>query len=384
MLRAAARWVSDPPPQRNLGGLANDLALYESARTRGRLRIRVYCAVPIKDVAAAVSRGAGGDQWLRWGAVKGYVDGSLGSLTAAFLEPYSDHSKGEGYCGDLVNSPADLERWITAADAADLQVCVCVCVRAYERRTCAPTVQVFIHAIGDRAVRVILDVFERVAAANGPKDRRWRVEHAQHIAAVDIPRFARLGVWASVQPSHAADDGRWCERAIGRARAQAGTYAFRSLLGAGARLAGGSDWFVAVPSPVAGIAAFVTRATLPYADTREARRDAASRVAFVPGEAISVEAALRAYTVDAAASVHEEGEKGRLAAGLLADIVMLDTDLFTCAPAEIEDARVLLTVLGGAVVYDREAELCAAHGDSEVARIGRAVQRGLPRCPCCH
>jgi predicted amidohydrolase YtcJ len=242
---------------------------------------------------------------------------------------------------------------------------------------------VCIHAIGDRAVRVILDVFERVAATNGPRDRRWRIEHAQHIAPSDLGRFSKLGVWASVQPSHAADDGRWCARAIGRERSEHGTYAFRSLLDSGARLAAGSDWFVAVPSPIAGIAAFVTRATLPSADTPAARA-APDRAAFVPAEAISVEEALRAYTCDASASVHEERSKGTIAEGLLADLVLLSRDIFTCAPGDIEDTRVALTVLGGAVVYDRDAELAAAHGDTEVARIGRAVQRGLPRCPCCH
>ena len=168
-----------------------------------------------------------GDEWLKIGGLKGYVDGSLGSHTAAFFEPFSDQS---GARGLLVNKAEDLEEWTAAADREGLQVMV--------------------HAIGDRAIRLQLDVFERVAQTNGPRDRRFRIEHAQHIAPGDIPRFAKLGVIASMQPYHCIDDGRWAERAIGAERSET-TYAFRSLFDSGAHVAFGSDWFVA-PRDTAG------------------------------------------------------------------------------------------------------------------------------------
>jgi predicted amidohydrolase YtcJ len=303
-------------------GTWNDLAIFRRAHAAGRLTTRIYAAVPLatwerlRDTVAASGRG---DAWLRIGGLKGFVDGSLGSHTAAFHEPFSDAPSDRGL---LVESPEDLYRWTAGADAAGLHVMV--------------------HAIGDRAIATQLDIFDRVAREHGARDRRFRIEHAQHIAPADIPRFAALDVTASMQPYHAIDDGRWAERVIGPERIRT-TYAFRSLLDAGARLAFGSDWFVAPPTPLEGIYAAVTRRTL----------DDRNPDGWVPEQRITVEEALRAYTRDAAWAAYAETESGTLERGKLADFVLLERDLTRIAPAEIRDARVAMTVVGGRVVFER-------------------------------
>ena len=305
-------------------GSWNDLAVFERGRAGGRLRTRIYAAVPLstwerlRDTVAARGRG---DEWLRIGGLKAFVDGSLGSHTAAFLEPFTD---APGDRGLLVTEPDDLRRWTAGADAAGLHPIV--------------------HAIGDRAIRLQLDIFRDVARENGPRDRRFRIEHAQHIAPSDIPRFAELGVIPSMQPYHAIDDGRWAERVIGHERAKT-TYAFRSLLDAGARVAFGSDWFVAPPVPLEGIYAAVTRRTL----------DDRNPGGWIPEQRITVDEALTAYTSTAAYASFEEGEKGSLVRGKLADFVIIDRDLTRIAPEFIRDARIMMTVVGGRIMYDRSA-----------------------------
>jgi hypothetical protein len=306
----------------HLGGWG-DLAVFRRAHARGGLRTRIYAAVPLstwarlRDTVAASGRG---DDWLRLGALKGFVDGSLGSHTAAFFEPFTD---APGDSGLLVNTPENLYTWTKGADDAGLHVLV--------------------HAIGDRAIRLQLDIFERVARENGARDRRFRIEHAQHIAPPDIPRFARMSVIPSMQPYHAIDDGRWADKVIGAERSRT-TYAFKSLLDAGASLAFGSDWYVAPPTPLEGIYGAVTRRTL----------DNRNPGGWVPEQKITVEDALRAYTTGSAYSEFAESSKGALSPGRLADIVLIDRDLTRVAPESIRDARVMLTVVGGRVVFERD------------------------------
>jgi predicted amidohydrolase YtcJ len=304
-------------------GTWNDLAVFDRAHDAGRLATRIYAAVPIgtwERLADTVAARGRGDRWLRIGALKGFVDGSLGSHTAAMLEPFTDAPNDTGL---FVNTPDDLYRWTSGADKAGLHLIV--------------------HAIGDRAIRTQLDIYERVERENGPRDRRFRIEHAQHIAPSDIGRFAPLGVIASMQPYHAIDDGRWAEKVIGHERGK-GTYALRSLLDAGATLAFGSDWFVAPPTPLEGIYAAVTRRTLDDANPR----------GWYPEQKIGIEDALRGYTSGSAFASFEENDKGTLTRGKLADLVMIDRDLTAIAPETIREARIMMTVVGGQIVYRPE------------------------------
>ena len=303
-------------------GSWSDLEVFRVAQRQGLLKVRIYACTPLaqwKRLAEEVKRAGRRDEWLQIGGLKGYVDGSLGSHTAAFLAAFDDAPESKGL---LVNSAEDLEEWTAAADKAGLQVAV--------------------HAIGDRAVRLQLDVFERVAQRNGPRDRRFRIEHAQHIDPADIPRFGELGVIASMQPYHAIDDGRWAERVIGARRSET-SYAFRSLLDAGATLAFGSDWYVAPATPIEGIDAAVNRRTL----------DGKHPDGWVPAQKISAEEALRAYTVGAAYAAFREDSLGSLEAGKLADLVVLDRNIVEGSSDEIAGARVDLTMVGGRIVYER-------------------------------
>ena len=323
-LEAAMRYVAERgvTSVHDMGSW-DDVAVYRRAHAAGRLTTRIYAGVPLaswerlRDTVAAEGRG---DAVLRIGLLKAFVDGSLGSHTAAFHEPFTDVPTDTGL---IVTPPEVLYERVAAADSAGLHVAV--------------------HAIGDRAIGLQLDIFERVARENGARDRRFRIEHAQHIARADIPRFAALGVIASMQPYHAIDDGRWAERVIGPERIKT-TYAFRALLDANATVAFGSDWFVAPPTPLEGIYAAVTRRTL----------DDANPHGWVPAQKISVEEALRAYTRDAAFASFEEDEKGILERGKLADLVLLDRDLTRIQPETIRDARVMATVIGGKIVYERQ------------------------------
>ncbi|HSF15408.1 MAG TPA: amidohydrolase [Vicinamibacteria bacterium] len=302
-------------------GTWEDLAAFRRAREKNALTTRIYAAVPLaswerlRDFVAAEGRG---DEWLRYGMLKGFVDGSLGSHTAAFHAPYEDQPADRGF---FVNSEEDLYEWVSGADAAGLHVAV--------------------HAIGDRANETLLDIFERVSRVNGERDRRFRIEHAQHLRREDISRFAPLGVIPSMQPYHAIDDGRWAEKVIGPLRIRT-TYAFKSLLEAGAELAFGSDWFVAPPTPLEGIYAAVTRRTL----------DEANPDGWVPEEKIGVEDALRAYTRAAAYASFDEGNRGMLKPGYLADFAVIDRDLTAVEPEEIRTARVVMTVVAGRIVHE--------------------------------
>ena len=298
-----------------------DLATYLRAKRAGTLTARAALYFPLetwRQVADTIARLGRGDDWLWIGGVKGYVDGSLGSTTALFYQPYGDDPSTSGV---LVTPEDSLRAWIGGADSAGLQVAV--------------------HAIGERANGVVLDIYDSVAKAHGPRDRRFRDEHAQHLRRQDIERIARGGVIASMQPYHAIDDGRWAEKRIGPERIKT-TYAFRSLLDRGAHLAFGSDWTVAPIDPILGIYAAVTRRTL----------DGKHPDGWVPEQKISLDEALRAYTVGNAYGVFAERTRGRLAAGYKADLVLLDRDLTRIPPEAIERAAVRATVVGGKVVFE--------------------------------
>ena len=300
-----------------------EVAALKRARARGTLKTRVAVFVPLQDwhkMADTVRANGVGDDWLRVAGVKGYVDGSLGSTTALFYEPYNDAPQTSGL---LVTPEDSLRSWIGSADSAGLQVAV--------------------HAIGQRANGLLLDIYDSVGQAHGARDRRFRIEHAQHLRRQDIGRIARLGVIASMQPYHAIDDGRWAEKRIGPERIKT-TYAFRSLLDAGARLAFGSDWTVAPLDPLLGIYAAVTRRTL----------DGKNPGGWIPEQKITVEEALRAYTAGDAYSVFAEQKRGKLAPGYLADIVVLDHDLTRIKPEMIQDVQVVMTIVGGKTMYTRQ------------------------------
>ncbi len=307
----------------DLPGNSRDLDAWEKLRERGEMTVRVNYRPSLTDWEKARARRAAmkNDEWLRVGGVKGFADGSLGSGTALFFEPYDDDPGNRGVAAAEAIPLSKMEERVAAADRAGLQV--------------------EIHAIGDRANAEILDLYERVARKNGAKDRRFRIEHAQHLRASDIPRFAKLGVVASMQPYHAIDDGRWAEKRIGHERCKM-TYAFRSLLDAGARLAFGSDWDVASLSPLSGIDAAVNRRTI----------DGKNPGGWFPEQKISAEEALRAYTSSAAYAAFEENEKGTLVVGKLADFVVLSSDPLSIEPERIEKITVVMTVVGGRVVYE--------------------------------
>ncbi|MGI8966074.1 MAG: amidohydrolase, partial [Limisphaerales bacterium] len=251
----------------------------------------------------------------------GFADGSLGSTTAYFFEPYRDAPRTRGLLGSQMFPEGAMLTRVVGADQAGWQI--------------------MIHAIGDQANEQILNIYKVVADKNGNRDRRFRIEHAQHLRTNEIARFATQKVIASMQPFHAIDDGRWCEKRIGHDRSKT-TYAFRSLLDAGATLAFGSDWTVAPLNPLTGIYAAVTRRTL----------DGKNPDGWIPEQKISVEEAVRGYTVGSAYAEFAENLKGTLAPGKLADLVMLDPDIFSIDPVEIEKAKVLLTVMEGKIIFE--------------------------------
>ena len=296
--------------------------VYERFRDTGRLTIRIYSRTPMsqwKRQAELVGRMGGGDSWLRLGGLKAFMDGSLGSTTALFFDVFNDAPNTAGLMAGDNLPEGKLKKDIRDADKAGLQCSV--------------------HAIGDKANHLLLEYFEDAEKDNGPRDRRFRIEHAQHLLAADIPKFGQLGVIPSMQPAHAIDDGRWAEKRIGARRIKT-TYAFRSLLDSGAHLAFGTDWPVAPLNPLMGIYAAVTRETA----------DGKNPHGWVPEQKISIEEAVRGYTAGSAYAEFGEREKGTLEAGKLADVVVLSQDIFRIDPEEIPKTKVMHTVVGGKVI----------------------------------
>jgi len=306
--------------------MADVIRGYQVLEKRGELRVRISAHMPLADWKRLASAGIMADfgtEKLQLGALKSFADGSLGSTTAWFFEPYSDAPNTSGIPSPELLHPEEMYEEMRDADRAGLQLAV--------------------HAIGDRAIRTILDMFERLEREDGISERRLRIEHAQHLSPADIPRFAKLHVVASMQPYHAIDDGRWADKRIGPERVKT-TYAFRSLLDAGAVLAFGSDWFVAPINPLVGIYAAVTRRTL----------DGKHPDGWVPQQKISVAEAVHAYTVGAAYASLEDGIKGSIEPGKLADLAVLSDDIFHIDPVEIQGVKVDITIFDGRVIFERK------------------------------
>ena len=296
---------------------------FRRARADGRLHMRIYSVVPLsiwETLRDFVEENGRGDDRLWWGGLKAFVDGSLGSTTAWFYDPYTDDP---GTSGLLTTDTASLRRWAMAGDEAGFQL--------------------LIHAIGDRANDWLLDLYLTVAEENGPRDRRSRIEHAQHLSRDALPRFAAQGVIPAMQPYHAIDDGRWAEKRIGPERIKT-TYPFRALLDATAPLAFGSDWTVAPMNVRQGIYAAVTRRTF----------DGANPGGWVPEEKISLEEALTAYTLGSAGAGFMEEKVGTLEEGKYADITILSQDLFQMDPVDFPQVQVEMTIVEGEVMYRRE------------------------------
>lgn len=301
-----------------------DVGVFQEVLRQGKLKTRVYGCSPLdgyKRWSSAGVRYAFGNAMLRVGCLKGYTDGSLGSTTAWFFDPYLDDPKTSGLpMGDVLTTMRDD---IANADKAGLQV--------------------NIHAIGDRANAVILDYYADLDKLNGARDRRFRIEHAQHLRQQDIARFGKIGVVASMQPFHIIDDGRWAWKRLDEKRLK-GTYAFRTLLDTGGVLAFGSDSPVAPINPMFGVYGAVTRRTL----------DDKNPLGWIPEQKITVDEAVRAFTYGSAYAEFQEKWKGTLEVGMLADLVILSDDIFTIDPTKIGQVTAMTTVVDGKVVFEKK------------------------------
>jgi predicted amidohydrolase YtcJ len=313
----------------DMSAAPDTLRVYETLYREGKLQVRISGRQPLQlwqRLAGPGIQANFGNETLHIGGLKGFADGSLGSTTAWLFQPYADAPNASGIPSDELSKPDEMYANIRDADKAGLQVAI--------------------HAIGDRANDTILNFYERVEKENGPwangLDRRFRIEHAQHLIASDIPRFASLHVIASMQPYQCIDDGRWAEKRIGPERLKT-THAYRSLLDTGAILAFGSDWPVAPMVPLAGIYAAATRRTL----------DGKNPNGWIPEQKITVAEAVHAYTIGSAYAEGEERTKGSLAPGKLADLVVLTEDIMRIDPAEIWSTKVDTTIFDGKIIYQR-------------------------------
>jgi len=309
----------------DMGGYGGwiDMETFKRAQANNKLHFRIYSFVPIntwKKLDSLIKKDGKGNDMLRWGGLKGFVDGSLGSTTAWFYKPYLDAPNTSGL---QVTDTILLRKWILGADSAGLHVAV--------------------HAIGDRANDWLLNVYEEAEKKKGNTNSRFRIEHAQHLTQNAIKRFSELKVIASMQPYHAIDDGKWAAKRLDDERLK-GTYAFNSLLNANGLLTFGSDWSVAPLKPLMGIYAAVTRRTL----------DDKNPNGWYPEQKITVEQALRCYTINNAYAGFHENKTGKLKAGMLADLVVLSDNLFTIPPEKIADVKVLRTIINGKEVFVRK------------------------------
>src|SRR5215469_4867467 len=295
--------------------------VYQQMLREGKLKVRVTEWLPFDLPLASLQRMrlAGGttDPWLKTGALKEILDGSLGSRTAAMSEPYSDDSSTSGI---LRIQPHRLKQLATERDREGFQLAF--------------------HAIGDRANKIALDAFAAAAKVNGARDRRDRVEHAQIVGTGDFARFASFQVIASMQPSHLLDDERWAINRIGADRAK-GAYAWHTMQEDGVWLAFGTDYPVESINPLRGLYACVTR-ELP---------DGGPEGGWQPQEKLSIDQCIRAYTLGSAYAEFEETRKGTIAVGQLADIVVFPEDITAVPPAALLEMPVVMTIAGGRIVY---------------------------------
>ena len=300
-----------------------EVRLLEEYAREGKLTARFTCQGWLgswEEESRGGRKTGDGDEWVRVGGLKSFADGGLGASTAYFFEPYEGEAEYRGYLDAMMMPPDTFRARAAGADRAGFQLVT--------------------HAIGDAAISMVLDEYARIAAATPERDRRWRIEHAQHMAAADFARMASLGVIASVQPYHAIDDGRWAERKIGPERAKT-TYAFRSFLDAGVPLAIGTDWPVAPLDPMRSIYAAVTRETL----------EGAHPGGWVPEEKIGLDEAFAAYASGSSYADGTESWKGRLAPGFAADLVVLSEDPWAIPAEDLAEVEAVLTMVGGKVVY---------------------------------
>ncbi len=314
--------LADTPEDEGQAEIFREFEKYERA---GKLTVRIYEGLPLRDWKTLADAGIQtpfGGSLLRLGNLKAFADGAIGSTTAWMDEPFTGHPGNSGLASPDLLNPDNFYSQMKAADKAGLQISI--------------------HAIGDRANRTVLDLFERLQQENGPADRRPRIEHAQHMHQKDFARMARLGVIASMQPYHAIDDGRWAGALLGPERTRF-SYAWKSMLDAGVKLAFGSDWPVAPLDPVMGIYAAATRRTL----------GGKTPAGWVPEQRITVAQAVHAYTIGSAWAEYQETIKGSIEAGKLADLVVLSDDIFTIAPEKIERTRVEMTIFDGKIIFQQ-------------------------------
>lgn len=300
------------------------LDVFNKLKSEGKLTCRIYTRMPIVEYKKLVEKNIQvgyGDDLIKMGSLKAFADGSLGSSTAWFFEKYNQDTTTYGLPMDIITD-GSMEKWCTDADKNHLQLSV--------------------HAIGDRANSYMLDLYEKISKENPKWDRRFRIEHAQHVRFQDIPRFAQLGVIASVQPYHCIDDGVWAEKRIGPERINY-TYPFKSFLDAGVKMCFGTDWYVAPLNPLLGLYAAVTRRTL----------DDKNPDGWVPEQKISIEDAIKCYTINSAYASFEENTKGSIEVGKLADLIVLSENILKIDPVKIKDAEVVMTIFDGKIIYNK-------------------------------
>jgi predicted amidohydrolase YtcJ len=300
-----------------------DFLAYIDLKQEKKLTVRVTEWLPftasIDDLQNMRAQGGTTDPWLHTGALKGFMDGALGTRTAALLAPYSDDPSTSGIL------TVDPEKWKAMAIERDRL-----------------GFQLAFHAIGDKGNRVALDTFESLLRVNPPRDRRDRIEHAQVVAPEDIPRFGKLQVIASMQPSHETNDMRWAEQRLGPERSK-GAYAWKSLQSAGARLAFGIDYDVEPINPLRGLYACVTREAI----------EGGPPGGWIPQEKLLLPDCISAYTTGSAYAEFMDGKKGELRVGQFADFVVLSQDLTKISPKDFLKTEVLRTVAGGRTVYQK-------------------------------